>query len=104
MVEPVAVSRSLKVQVQGLAIIFHHFPFRIEKRPAPTPTPTMTAQSAVPTETYREKALRKFKQQPLVPVGATLTLSSLIIPFFDCMLTDEASQGRPPPRPRSSSP
>jgi hypothetical protein len=29
--------------------------------------------AAVSTETYREKALRKFKQQPLVPVGATLT-------------------------------
>jgi hypothetical protein len=36
-----------------------------------TPTPTMTAHSAVSTETYREKVLRKFKQQPLVPVGAT---------------------------------
>jgi hypothetical protein len=37
-------------------------------------TPTMIAyptHSAVSTETYREKALRKFKQQPLVPVGAT---------------------------------
>jgi len=70
MVEPVAVSRSLKVQVQGLAIIFHHFPNR--ETACATPTHTMTAQSAVPTETYREKALRKFKQQPLVPVGATL--------------------------------
>lgn len=32
--------------------------------------PTMTTQPAVSGETYREKALRKFKQQPLVPVGA----------------------------------
>lgn len=31
----------------------------------------MATHSAVSTETYREKALRKFKQQPLVPVGAT---------------------------------
>ena len=30
----------------------------------------MTTQPAVSGETYREKALRKFKQQPLVPVGA----------------------------------
>jgi hypothetical protein len=101
MVEPVAVSRSLKVQAQGLAIIFHQFSESRNGLRCATPTPTMTAQSAVATETYREKALRKFKQQPLVPVGATLTLPSLIIPFFDCMLTDEASQGRPPPRPRS---
>ncbi len=30
----------------------------------------MTTHPAVSSETYREKALRKFKQQPLVPVGA----------------------------------
>jgi hypothetical protein len=30
----------------------------------------MTTHSTVSTETYREKAVRKFKQQPLVPVGA----------------------------------
>jgi hypothetical protein len=29
----------------------------------------MTMQPAISAETYREKALRKFKQQPLVPVG-----------------------------------
>jgi hypothetical protein len=34
------------------------------------PTMTMTTHPAVSSETYREKALRKFKQQPLVPVGA----------------------------------
>jgi len=39
----------------------------------------MTAHSAVPTETYREKALRKFKQQPLVPVGAAATTVALVI-------------------------
>jgi hypothetical protein len=32
--------------------------------------PTMTTRPLVSSETYREKALRKFKQQPLVPVGA----------------------------------
>ncbi|KAH9974270.1 hypoxia induced protein conserved region-domain-containing protein, partial [Lactifluus volemus] len=31
------------------------------------------------TETYREKALRKFKQQPLVPVGAAATTVALVI-------------------------
>ncbi|KAH9996310.1 hypoxia induced protein conserved region-domain-containing protein, partial [Russula vinacea] len=30
-------------------------------------------------ETYREKALRKFKQQPLVPVGAAATTAALVI-------------------------
>lgn len=30
----------------------------------------MTTRPVVSSETYREKALRKFKQQPLVPVGA----------------------------------
>ena len=30
---------------------------------------SMSMQPAISTETYREKALRKFKQQPLVPVG-----------------------------------
>ncbi|KAI0301252.1 hypoxia induced protein conserved region-domain-containing protein, partial [Russula brevipes] len=30
-------------------------------------------------ETYREKALRKFKQQPLVPVGAAATTVALVI-------------------------
>jgi hypothetical protein len=39
-------------------------------RPPPH-SPTMSDQPAISTETYREKALRKFKQQPLVPVGAT---------------------------------
>lgn len=33
-------------------------------------------------ETYREKALRKFKQQPLVPVGAPSP-----IPHFDMLIT-----------------
>lgn len=33
----------------------------------------------VSSETYREKALRKFKQQPLVPVGAAATTVALII-------------------------
>jgi hypothetical protein len=32
--------------------------------------PTMSTHPVVSSETYREKALRKFKQQPLVPVGA----------------------------------
>jgi hypothetical protein len=37
--------------------------------------PTMSTHPPVSSETYREKALRKFKQQPLVPVGApSLTL------------------------------
>ncbi|KAI0299421.1 hypoxia induced protein conserved region-domain-containing protein, partial [Multifurca ochricompacta] len=31
------------------------------------------------TESYREKALRKFKQQPLVPVGAAATTVALVI-------------------------
>ncbi|KAI0044005.1 hypothetical protein FA95DRAFT_1478227, partial [Auriscalpium vulgare] len=31
------------------------------------------------TETYREKALRKFKQQPLVPLGAAATTVALIV-------------------------
>jgi len=30
----------------------------------------MTTHLTVSSETYREKAARKFKQQPLVPVGA----------------------------------
>ncbi|KAF8497547.1 hypoxia induced protein conserved region-domain-containing protein, partial [Russula emetica] len=30
-------------------------------------------------ETYREKALRKFKQQPLVPAGAAATTVALVI-------------------------
>jgi hypothetical protein len=30
---------------------------------------TMSVHHTISTETYREKALRKFKQQPLVPVG-----------------------------------
>ena len=30
----------------------------------------MSTYPVVSNETYREKALRKFKQQPLVPVGA----------------------------------
>jgi hypothetical protein len=30
----------------------------------------MTTSPTFSNETYREKALRKFKQQPLVPVGA----------------------------------
>jgi len=39
----------------------------------------MATHSAVSTETYREKALRKFKQQPLVPVGAAATTVALVI-------------------------
>ncbi|KAH9988100.1 hypoxia induced protein conserved region-domain-containing protein [Russula compacta] len=39
----------------------------------------MIAHPAVSTETYREKALRKFKQQPLVPVGAAATTVALVI-------------------------
>ncbi|KAI0267417.1 hypoxia induced protein conserved region-domain-containing protein [Gloeopeniophorella convolvens] len=39
----------------------------------------MSLQPAVSTETYREKALRKFKQQPLVPVGAAATTVALVI-------------------------
>ncbi|KAH9968108.1 hypoxia induced protein conserved region-domain-containing protein [Russula dissimulans] len=35
--------------------------------------------ATVSTETYREKALRKFKQQPLVPVGAAATTVALVI-------------------------
>lgn len=35
--------------------------------------------STISTETYREKALRKFKQQPLVPVGAAATTVALVI-------------------------
>ncbi|KAI0058331.1 hypothetical protein BV25DRAFT_1762283, partial [Artomyces pyxidatus] len=31
------------------------------------------------TETYREKATRKFKQQPLVPLGALATTVALIV-------------------------
>ncbi|KAI0317809.1 hypoxia induced protein conserved region-domain-containing protein, partial [Amylostereum chailletii] len=30
-------------------------------------------------ETYREKALRKFKQQPFVPIGALATTAALVI-------------------------
>lgn len=37
-----------------------------------TVNPTMTTHPAISSETYREKVLRKFKQQPLVPVGAPL--------------------------------
>ncbi|KAN0139255.1 Hypoxia induced protein conserved region domain containing protein [Lactarius tabidus] len=39
----------------------------------------MTMQPAISAETYREKALRKFKQQPLVPVGAAATTAALVI-------------------------
>jgi len=37
----------------------------------------MSVHPAISAETYREKALRKFKQQPLVPVGAGSFSSSL---------------------------
>jgi hypothetical protein len=40
----------------------------------------MTTTYPISGETYREKALRKFKQQPLVPVGAP----SLIGHFESC--------------------
>jgi hypothetical protein len=49
----------------------------------------MTAHSAVPIETYRERALRKFKQQPLVPVGATSPIKHI-----SKLLTDKAYRGR----------
>jgi len=39
----------------------------------------MSVHHAVSGETYREKALRKFKQQPLVPVGAAATTVALVI-------------------------
>ncbi|KAI9463989.1 hypoxia induced protein conserved region-domain-containing protein [Lactarius psammicola] len=39
----------------------------------------MSVHPAISTETYREKALRKFKQQPLVPVGAAATTVALVI-------------------------
>ncbi|KAI0246110.1 hypoxia induced protein conserved region-domain-containing protein, partial [Lactifluus subvellereus] len=39
----------------------------------------MNVPPAISTETYREKALRKFKQQPLVPVGAAATTLALVI-------------------------
>jgi len=54
--------RGLKIDGQNLGI----FP---NQGTSPS-IPTMTTQTAVSGETYREKALRKFKQQPLVPVGA----------------------------------
>lgn len=43
------------------------------------PISSMSAHPAISTESYREKALRKFKQQPLVPVGAAATTVALVI-------------------------
>jgi hypothetical protein len=37
----------------------------------PAPETTMSTESLRVGETYREKALRKFKQQPLVPLGSS---------------------------------
>ena len=45
----------------------------------------MSMHPAISTETYREKALRKFKQQPLVPVGTERHLFHLAsVPIDYC--------------------
>ena len=44
----------------------------------------MSTHPAISTETYREKALRKFKQQPLVPVGTEHPLVHLASVPIDC--------------------
>jgi hypothetical protein len=57
--------RDLKVDGQNqFAIISESGAYCIRK------SPPMSTHPVVSGETYREKALRKFKQQPLVPVGA----------------------------------
>lgn len=62
----------------------------------------MIAHPAVSTETYREKALRKFKQQPLVPVGAdTGDRSYRDMPHGQLMDYFTHTQGPLPPPSRS---